>query len=291
MGWPKVHALIPAAGQSVRFGGTTLKQYAGVIGMPVMALSIAAVKRHPAVASVTVVLARDDGIYKDLVAPQYPDVQTTIGGSSRAESVHNGLQHLLKAYPDGEWVLIHDAARPCLSAQSLADLFDLTFDDGAHDSPGQGGAILAVPVSDTIKRAIEPPVDLARYRNQGRVQGAAQGRDRRRDQESVEQKSHQPTGPAVIECTVERHRLWAAQTPQLFPLHLLAKNVADMIHSGIRYTDEASVMEAAGYHPRLVPGSTSNIKITGAKDLQLAEAIMSTRNDSVNGLQMRHRGF
>ena len=63
MNGQRVHALIPAAGRSVRFGGTTLKQYAHLLGMPVMAHSIAAVMRHEAVESVSVALAPDDGMF------------------------------------------------------------------------------------------------------------------------------------------------------------------------------------------------------------------------------------
>ena len=81
---PSVHALIPAAGQSVRFGGTTLKQYAHLMGQPVIAHSIEAVKRHLAIGSVTVALAPDDGIFDELVRPAYPWVHTVEGGASRA---------------------------------------------------------------------------------------------------------------------------------------------------------------------------------------------------------------
>ena len=271
--WPKVHALIPAAGLSVRFGGTTLKQYASIHGHPVMALSIAAVQRHPAVTAVTVILAQDDGIYRELLAPGHPEIDTTVGGASRAESVHNGLQYILRTDPAAEWVLIHDAARPCLSKRSLGELLDAMFaanvdgrDVGGCDVdkhwPDRAGAILAVEVADTIKRAIEPPVQLDDYRQSGHQSG-------RKDNER-EEHDERPR----IHTTVDRSGLWVAQTPQLFPLRLLAENVTKSIRGHQIHTDEASVMEAAGYHPLLVPGSPANIKITGPKDLALAEAIL-----------------
>ena len=72
MNTQKVHALIPAAGLSVRFGGTTLKQYAHLLGMPVMAHSMTAVMRHEAVESVSVALAPDDGIFEQLIRPAFP---------------------------------------------------------------------------------------------------------------------------------------------------------------------------------------------------------------------------
>ncbi len=225
---PQVHALIPAAGQSVRFGGTLLKQYAYLIGQPVMAHSIAAVRRHPAVKRVTVALAADDGIYDDLIRPNYPDVTTVTGGDSRAQTVMNGLRFIRETDPACEWVLVHDAARPCLSDSSLNALL-------RHGLASESGAILAVPVSDTLKLADEN---------------------------------------GFIASTVERARYWSAQTPQLFRIEPLFANLESNLASGLTPTDEAAAMESAGVHPLLVRGSTSNIKITGSEDLALAEFIL-----------------
>ncbi len=169
---PQVHALIPAAGRSVRFGGTMLKQYTHLMGQAVMAHSIAAVRKHPAVKRVTVALAPDDGIYDDLIRPAYPDVATVTGGDSRAQTVMNGLRFIRETDPACEWVLVHDAARPCLSGSSLDDLL-------THGLASESGAILAVPVSDTLKLADEN---------------------------------------GFIVSTVDRTRYWSAQTPQLFRL-------------------------------------------------------------------------
>ena len=228
----RVHALIPAAGRSVRFGGTTLKQYAHLLGMPVMAHSIAAVERHDEVESVSVALAPDDGIFDQLIRPHFPSVQTVTGGDSRAQTVMNGLRFIIKQHPDCEWVLVHDAARPCLS---LADLSRL-LDEGLQSD---AGAILAVPVNDTLKLA---------------------------------------DGAGCIEQTADRSRYWAAQTPQLFRISELILNLEAALSAGLTPTDEASAMEYAGAHPLLVEGSTSNIKITGAEDLALAEFILQRQS-------------
>ena len=232
MNGQRVHALIPAAGRSVRFGGTTLKQYAHLLGMPVMAHSIAAVERHDAVESVSVALAPDDGIFEQLIRPHFPSVQTVTGGDSRAQTVMNGLRFIIKQHPDCEWVLVHDAARPCLS---LADLSRL-LDEGLQSD---AGAILAVPVNDTLKLA---------------------------------------DGAGCIEQTVDRSRYWAAQTPQLFRISELILNLEAALSAELIPTDEASAMEYAGAHPLLVEGSTSNIKITGAEDLALAEFILQRQS-------------
>jgi len=228
MSGPRVHALIPAAGRSVRFGGTTLKQYTHLMGLPVMAHSIEAVMAHAAIESVTVALASDDGIFEQLVQPLFPAVKTVAGGSSRARTVMNGLEFICGQYPGCQWILVHDAARPCLAAADLDRLLEEGLESDA-------GAILAMPVSDTLKLADDS---------------------------------------ARIEQTIDRSRYWAAQTPQLFPIRMLQQQLADALADGVEPTDEASVIERGGYHPLLVKGSSTNIKITGAEDLALAEFIL-----------------
>ena len=228
MSSPRVHALIPAAGMSVRFGGTTVKQYAHLLGKPVIAHSIEAVSSHPGISHITVALAEDDGIYDQIVRPHYPQVSTITGGPSRAHTVLNGLRYILKSHPKAEWVLVHDAARPCLSRMLIHRVFSAAL-------LREDGAILAIPVSDTIKQA------------------------------DAEQR---------IEETVDREGLWRAQTPQMFPLRPLAEALAHCIESGEVVTDEAAAMERAGRRPHLVESSQLNIKITGPQDLKLAELIL-----------------
>jgi 2-C-methyl-D-erythritol 4-phosphate cytidylyltransferase len=234
---PSIHALIPAAGRSVRFGGTTLKQYAHLNGIPVIAHSIEAISAHPMVASVTVALAEDDGIFDELVRPAYPAVHTVTGGDSRAQTVLNGLQAIQSREPGCDWVLVHDAARPCLSREALNRLV-------VAGLASESGAIMAVPVSDTLKWADE---------DNG------------------------------IERTIDRSRCWAAQTPQMFrapqtPQMFRAPQLAAELNKaladGLNPTDEAAAMERAGHRPLLVEGRTTNIKITGAADLALAEFIL-----------------
>ena len=227
-----IHALVPAAGRSVRFGGTTLKQYAHLMGMPVIRHSMEAVNAHPAVVSLTVILAADDGIFDELVAPHWHGIRTVTGGDSRAASVLSGLEAILETASPDDRVLVHDAARPCLSRSALDRLI-------AEGADGEEGAILAIPVSDTLKWA---------------------------------------DGAGMIERTVDRTHCWAAQTPQLFPLGALAGNLRAAIEAGEEPTDEAAAMERAGFRPRLVTGDVTNIKITGAEDLALAEFILNRQS-------------
>ena len=224
----RVHALIPAAGRSVRFGGALPKQYCQLLGKPVLSHSIAAVQKHPFVRGVTVALAPDDSLYDKLIRQEFPRVGTVAGGQSRAHTVINGLRQVIEKDPGCEWILVHDAARPCLTPASLGNLLE----------KGLGslcGAILAVPVSDTLKQS---------------------GDD------------------GFIERTIDRSGVWAAQTPQLFPIRDLVVNLESALSRGIFPTDEAAAMEAAGARPLLVEGDSGNIKITGAGDLALAEFIM-----------------
>jgi len=141
----RIHALIPAAGRSVRFGGTTLKQYAHLSGTPVIAHSISAVSRHHSVVSVTVALAPDDGIFEQLIRPDFPAVKTVPGGDTRAQTVMNGLDFILQNHPASDWVLVHDAARPCVRLTDI-DILIKTLSATSH------GGLLGVPVADTMKQ-------------------------------------------------------------------------------------------------------------------------------------------
>jgi 2-C-methyl-D-erythritol 4-phosphate cytidylyltransferase len=223
---PVVHALIPAAGRGQRFGGSVLKQYFAIGGKPVLAHAIDGIGRAPGIAGITVVIAADDRLFGDLVQPGHPGVATVTGGASRAESVLNGLRSIRARDPAADWVLVHDAARPCLPRRNLLDLL-------VQGLKCPDGAILAIPVRDTLKA------------------------DR---------------GDGHIDATVERSGLWAAQTPQLFPLDRLSRAVQDMLDAGETPTDEAAAMERAGARPLLVMGSPVNIKITWPADVGIAEA-------------------
>jgi len=140
-------ALIPAAGSGSRAAGALPKQYAVLAGRPMLWHAVAAVCRAP-VETVFVVLARGDTAYQGCdwsafagkLAPLY------CGGESRRDSVYNGLVAAMAAVDADDWVLVHDAARPCLPAADLARLYE----ECRHD---EIGGILALPVADTVKRA------------------------------------------------------------------------------------------------------------------------------------------
>ena len=145
---PRHYAIIPAAGSGSRFGSEKPKQYLDLLGRPLIYHTLAALTACPDIERVWVVLAPDDPWW-----PQYDwsglgaKLETVrCGGATRAESVTNGLQAAAMVAADDDWILVHDAARPCLSAAMLDSLISELADDPV-------GGILAVPVADTLKRA------------------------------------------------------------------------------------------------------------------------------------------
>lgn len=230
----QVHALIPAAGRGSRYGGAVLKQYLPISGRAVLSHAIRRFQFHPMIGGITVVLAEDDQWFESAVGNQAAAVETVTGGDTRAQSVRNGLRHVIENYPEADWVLVHDAARPCLSQASLDRLLE-------QGLASPDGAILAMPVGDTLKCAGDE---------------------------------------GEITATIDRSDLWAAQTPQLFRTRALADAIDAAHRDGCLLTDEASAMEFVGVRPKLVMGSVANIKITHPSDLAIAEALLERKEQT-----------
>ena len=144
------YAVIPAAGTGSRFGGEMPKQYLPLNGVPLMRHTLQALLSDTRIVQIVVVLAPDDAYWHDGCLPcdaagRVHVVRT--GGATRADSVINGINWLrseLNASLE-DWVLVHDAARPCLHPLQLAGLIDTLADDSV-------GGLLAIPVADTLKR-------------------------------------------------------------------------------------------------------------------------------------------
>jgi 2-C-methyl-D-erythritol 4-phosphate cytidylyltransferase/2-C-methyl-D-erythritol 2,4-cyclodiphosphate synthase len=149
----RVWAIVPAAGRGARFTvsapGSAPKQYAPLLGATVLEWSLRALLAEPRVHAVVVALAPDDAHWPSVAAKlQSPKLKTTIGGVNRQDSVTNGLDALVTQAAADDWVLVHDAARPCLSATDLSALLDSL--DTAHVA----GVVLAAPIVDTVKREL-----------------------------------------------------------------------------------------------------------------------------------------
>lgn len=137
-------ALVPAAGHGSRFGAPSPKQYLQLNGKPLMWHTLRALAAVAAIDTVAVVVSASDEWFDDFDW-DLPKLQVLrVGGASRAESVRNGLAALDCAAND--WVLVHDAARCCLSADAVERLLAEVGDDPV-------GGLLALPVPDTVKRA------------------------------------------------------------------------------------------------------------------------------------------
>jgi 2-C-methyl-D-erythritol 4-phosphate cytidylyltransferase/2-C-methyl-D-erythritol 2,4-cyclodiphosphate synthase len=154
----RVWAIVPAAGRGARFStsapSAAPKQYAPLLGATVLEWSLKALLAEPRVHAVVLGLAADDAHWAKL-APKLesPKLQTTIGGVNRQDTVANGLQFLADQAAPDDWILVHDAARPCLNAADLGALLD-AIDDGPRAGLARNGAVLAAPVVDTVKREL-----------------------------------------------------------------------------------------------------------------------------------------
>jgi 2-C-methyl-D-erythritol 4-phosphate cytidylyltransferase len=144
----------------------------------------------------------------------------------------NTLAFLETRMAKDDWILVHDAARPCIDKELVEQFLDEVGDD-------QVGGLLAIPLADTLKRADE----------------------------------HQRASETVL-----RTGLWRAQTPQMFRYDLLRRGLEKRPAA----TDESEAVESIGYSaPRLVQGESTNIKVTFAEDLEIAEMILE-RHGRVN---------
>lgn len=229
---PRYFALIAAAGVGARFGGETPKQYLKVAGKSLIDHSVHLFLATAEIERVYVALAPADSQWRRSSWASSQKVNALpCGGATRAESVNNALQAIGEAASDEDWILVHDAARPCLAARHLRALFDGVAEDAV-------GGLLALPVADTLKRA---------------------DRDGR------------------AAATEPREGLWCAQTPQMFRYGVLRQALrrADLG----RVTDEASAVEQLGLRPKLIPADASNLKVTYAEDLALAELILRTAGE------------
>lgn len=145
---PRYFAIVPAAGSGSRFGAACPKQYLPLLGRPLIFHTLAALCASPAIGRVWVVLSPEDDFWHRYDWTDLGAKLETVccGGQTRAESVANGLRVAATAAADDDWILVHDAARPCLTPQLVERLV-------AELAADPVGGLLAVPVADTLKRA------------------------------------------------------------------------------------------------------------------------------------------
>ncbi|MGD2136521.1 MAG: 2-C-methyl-D-erythritol 4-phosphate cytidylyltransferase [Gemmatimonadales bacterium] len=223
-----VGVLIAAGGRGVRAGPGEPKQFRPVSGVPLLLRAIRPFASHRRVGSIVVALPQPHAghppAWLDEVAGER--LRVVPGGETRAASVRAAFRALP---PDAGVVLVHDAARPFVSPE--------TIDAVMTGALGGTSVVPGVAVSDTLKR-----VDA--------------------------------TTAHVIE-TVDRTGLWRAQTPQAFPRQVLERAYEASGDDGWRdMTDEAQLVEAAGFPVEVIPDLPTNIKVTTPEDFAVAEAML-----------------
>ncbi len=231
-----VWVVIPAAGVGKRMRADRPKQYLELHNKMVLEHTLDCFLGCEQIVGIVVAVSADDAWWPELSERLVGlPVYSAPGGKERADSVLNALDFLVADLLGDDVaqevvVMVHDAARPCLSRRDLHLLL------AAVDEYAQSGALLAVPVRDTMKRS------------QGNSAAAA-----------------------LVAHTEEREGLWHALTPQMAALSVLRDALRHALAKGLNVTDEASALEYAGFAPRLLEGAASNIKITRPADLVLAE--------------------
>jgi 2-C-methyl-D-erythritol 4-phosphate cytidylyltransferase len=136
-------AVIPAAGVGQRMGTEQPKQYLEIDGQPILERSIRVMLADDRIEHLVVCVSPEDTHWPSLAVDD-DRISSTLGGDSRAQSVNNGLRALAAYAHEDDWVLVHDAARPCLSTALLSSMID---ELQHHDV----GGILAIPAKDTLK--------------------------------------------------------------------------------------------------------------------------------------------
>jgi 2-C-methyl-D-erythritol 4-phosphate cytidylyltransferase len=212
-------AVIVAGGSGTRLGGPVRKQYLRIGDEPVLLRAVRPFLAHPRISSVVVVLPADDVADPPEWLAGLP-IRIVAGGAERADSVLAGLRAVEE---DIDRVLVHDGARPFVSTGVIERVLD-----------AEGGAIAAVPVTDTIQ---------------------------------------QVDADGVIVHTPDRSTLWQAQTPQGFPRAAILEAYRRAAEDGVAATDDAAIYARYAGPVRVVMGAYENLKVTRPADLPIAEVI------------------
>ncbi|KAB3533599.1 2-C-methyl-D-erythritol 4-phosphate cytidylyltransferase [Alkaliphilus pronyensis] len=224
----KNYAIVVAAGKGRRLGGKINKQYIEIYNKPIVAYTLEVFQRCEMIEGIVLVVGEKEiDFCKKEIVEKYgftKIISVLAGGKERINSVHNGLKEL----PDQcEIVSIHDGARPFVTNEMI--------NKSIIAAQEVGGAIVAVPVKDTIK-AINSNME--------------------------------------VEKTIDRGKLWSVQTPQSFRFNQLKELYSKYLENGKDITDDAMLFEREGYPIKVIKGSYENIKITTPEDLFMAEEIL-----------------
>lgn len=255
MSQPTIWAVVPAAGIGTRFAADRPKQYLSLAGQLIAERSLNTLESSGLFAAIIVAINPVDNHFNLLPAAALPLVERVDGGTSRAESVLNGLKALSSRAQKDDWVMVHDIARPLVTVASLQRLRDAVSDTDV-------AAILAAPIYDTIKQVAVAELDSQAKKTDSQA---------KKTDSHAKKKNCLPT----ITATLDRRQLWAAQTPQMVRYGLLCDALNQALALGDAVTDEASAVERLGADVVVVENTQQNIKITTADDLQMATFFLS----------------
>ncbi len=221
--------IVPAAGVGKRMLASCPKQYLKINDETILVHTVNRLLSHKKIAKIILALSDDDDYFAQTTLVNNPDVIRVSGGKERVDSVLNGLCAVDETqFP---WVLVHDAARPCVSHQDIEQLIEQCLTQNS-------GGLLAAQVVDTIKQ-------------------------------SANSNSNTSTATKVSS-TIDRSCLWHALTPQMYKTMELKSAIEQALARDMPITDESSAIELAGLPSLLVSSSRENIKITRPEDLALA---------------------
>lgn len=243
-------AILVAGGAGTRLGHVLPKAFVPVAGRPLLSWSLEVLVATAPLRRIVVVLPRGHELPDDPaewgLAPgawaglDGPRVTSVPGGAERSHSVLAGLRAVGDG-PAGEPVLVHDGARPLVTADVVRDCL-------LGIARGADAAVAAAPMTDTVKSSRAPG-------------GAAPHPD-------------DPVGLPRVDRTLDRSTLWAIQTPQVFRRGVLTAALGRPDAELDVATDDASLVEAAGGDVRLVPAPRTNLKVTVPEDLDLAGLLL-----------------
>jgi 2-C-methyl-D-erythritol 4-phosphate cytidylyltransferase len=214
-------------------GGAKPKQFLHLAGKPILAHTLSALSSLSLLSRIFLIVAEAHIPAAGEVVSAWgrqqsfsvPEISIVAGGAERRDSVYNGL---MKLPAECDWVMIHDGVRPFASPRLIRAAWE-----GAQAT---GASIVAVPSTDTVKRA--------------------------RD--------------GVVRQTLSRDEIWLVQTPQVFRKQIIVAAYDKAVEAGWTGTDDASFVERLGVHVSIVPGERSNIKVTTPEDLQWAQWFMNS---------------
>lgn len=252
----KTWAVVPAAGIGSRFESSLPKQYAQLAGNTVIEHSVGALLESQLFSNIIVVISQSDKWFAENSLAKNKNVMQVYGGDTRAHSVLNGLIALKDRASKNDFVMVHDAARPLLHQEDLFRLAESLKNNGCEEA---AGCILAKPIFDTLKQ----------------TRSVESGR--------------------VVTKTIDREKIWAAQTPQMFRFGVLFSTLQSvLIEAPINpvfeakgeflVTDEASAVEYLGHTVKVITSQYENFKITETSDLKLAEFYLAERTKANTNL-------